>query len=178
MIARTLTLGAAVATLMSTGAFAADLYSGTPATDLYSSPMFNFEGAYAGVQGGGYWGTINGPSVTGWNLDLVAGVNFAVTDLFIAGVEFQGGVMWPESGWKWDMLGLGRVGVQVTDGIMAYGAAGLGNVAGDGVYAFGGGVEVATFNSISVRGEVLGMANWGQGPSAAKATAGVLFHFN
>jgi len=178
MIARTLALGVAAATLLSTGALAADLYSGRPATDLYSSPMFNFDGAYVGAQGGGYWGTVNGPSVTGWNLDVVAGVNFAMTDLILAGLEFQGGVMWPDSGWKWDMLGLARVGAEFTDGVMAYGAAGVGSVAGNGVYAFGGGVEVATFSSVSVRGEILGLANWGQSPSAAKATAGVLFHFN
>jgi len=178
MIARSLLLGVAAAALLSTGALASDLYSGPPATSLYSSPMFNFEGAYVGAQGGGYWGTVNGPEVTGWNLDLVAGVNFALTDLFLAGVEFQGGAMWPDGGWKWDMMGLGRVGVQVTDSVMAYGAAGLGSVAGNGVYSFGGGVEVATWQSVSVRGEVLGLANWGQAPSAAKATAGVLFHFN
>ena len=116
--------------------------------------------------------------VGGGTVGIVAGVNFAMSDMILAGLEFQGGVMWPDSDWDWEAYALGRVGVTVSDGIMAYGAAGLGRASGAGVYAFGGGVEVAAFDPISVRGEILGVGEWGEGPSAAKATAGVLFHFN
>jgi outer membrane immunogenic protein len=185
MFVRSFFLGIAASAALATGAMAADYYSsgtdystGAPANDIYSGPMFNFEGAYAGVLGGGYLGNIDDVGVGGGTLGVVAGVNFAMSDMILAGLEFQGGVMWPDSDWDWEAYALGRVGLTVSDGILAYGAAGLGRASGSGVYAFGGGVEVAAFDPISVRGEILGVGEWGEGPSAAKATAGVLFHFN
>jgi len=51
------------------------------------------------------------------------------------------------------------------------------------MYAFGGGLEVAATDAMSIRGEVLGQGFFGDdapndgGPTAAKATVGVLFHF-
>jgi outer membrane immunogenic protein len=188
MFARSLVLGLAASVALAGGAMAADYYSGggattnyytgAPANDVYSGAMFNFEGAYAGVSGGGYLGNLDGTEVGGGTLGVIAGVNFAMSDLILAGLEFQGGVMWPDSDWDWEAYGLGRVGYEVGDGILAYGAVGLGRADGKGVYAFGGGVEVAAFNPVSVRGEILGVGEWGTTPSAAKATAGVLFHFN
>ncbi|HEY4202235.1 MAG TPA: hypothetical protein VGM83_16910 [Devosiaceae bacterium] len=175
---KSLMLGAATAISLSTGAMAADYYSGSPATDIYSGAMYNsFEGAYAGIVGGGYLGDVDG-NINGGALGIAAGVNFAMSDLILAGLEFQGGLMWPKSGWDWDAYALGHLGFVVTDGVMAYGAAGLGTTAGNGSYAFGGGVEVAAFNPVTVRGEILGVGEWGTAPSAVKATAGVLFHFN
>ena len=51
--------------------------------------MFNFEGLYAGVTGGGaLGGTLYG------TLGVVVGSNFAVTDGIIVGVEFQGDTYW------------------------------------------------------------------------------------
>lgn len=186
MYTRSLVIGLAASTMLATSGLAADYYSGggsdysmgAPANDVYSGPMFNFEGAYAGVAGGGYLGNIDDVGISGGALDVVAGVNFAITDSILAGLEFQGGVMWPDSDWHWEAYALGHVGFTISDGLMAYGAVGLGNAAGDGVYAFGGGVEVAAFDPVTVRGEILGVGQWGEGPSAAKATAGVLFHFN
>ena len=131
MFVRSFFFGIAASAALASGAMAADYYSsgadystGAPANDIYSGPMFNFEGAYAGVLGGGYLGNLDDQGVGGGTVGIVAGVNFAMSDMILAGLEFQGGVMWPDSDWDWEAYALGRVGVTFSDGIMAYGAAG------------------------------------------------------
>ena len=50
-LAHSLLAGAALAVSMTSAAHAADLL--TPVDPIYSSPLFDFEGLYVGVQGGG-----------------------------------------------------------------------------------------------------------------------------
>jgi outer membrane immunogenic protein len=176
MIARSLMLGVAAAALMVSGAQAADLIVQPPAADpIYESPLFNFEGFYAGVQGGGYFYNGGGNGLVG----VVAGANFAVSDAILAGLEFQGDAIYENSNtWTYDALLLAHLGAVVTDQVLVYAAAGVGSVDGQSAYALGGGVEVAVSDSVSVRGEVLGLGAWNNSNwSTGRATVGVLFHF-
>lgn len=147
------------------------------ATDpIYDSPLFNFEGFYAGVQLGG--ANVPGPGFV-WTAGVVAGVNFALNQAILGGLEFQGGASFNGTGMTGaDVLLLGHVGGYVTDQLMVYGALGAGWVNSAGSYAFGAGVEMPLTDQISVRGEVLGTGTWGASPNGARASAGVLFHMN
>lgn len=171
-IARSLTLGLAAAALMVSGAQAADLLQ--PADPVYSSPLFNFEGFYAGVTGGGALasGTPYG------TLGVVVGSNFAISDGIIGGVEFQGDLYYNGGFAGYDALALGRLGGFLSDNTMAYGELGVGLVNSATVYAFGGGVEMAMTDNISVRGELQGLGSFGAMPTIGKATVGVLWHMN
>jgi outer membrane immunogenic protein len=172
-IAHILFAGAALAVLTASAAPAADLLIDAPADPIYSSPLFDFEGLYVGVTGGGaYTGTLFG------TLGVVAGANFSVTDGIIAGIEFQGDTYWNGGFAAYDALALGRIGGFVSDNAMLYGDLGAGFLNGAPVYAFGGGVELGLTDQISVRGELQGLGVFGGAPSVAKATAGLLWHIN
>lgn len=172
-LSRTLLAGAALAVIMASNASAADLLQ--PADPIYSSPLFNFEGLYGGVDGGGALASGVGYGTLG----VVIGANFAVTDGIIAGVEFQGDTYWNGGGYAaYDALALGRIGGFVSDNAMLYGDLGLGLLNGSGAYAFGGGVELGLTNQISVRGDLQGIGVWSATPSVGKATVGLIFHMN
>ncbi len=146
------------------------------ADPIYDSPLFNFEGFYAGVQAGG--ALLSGPGIVGV-AGVVAGANFSLTDSLLAGLEFQGeGIFNGSSYLGWNALLLGRVGSYLTQDIMAYGALGIGVVNSAGSYALGGGVEMPLMDQLSGRVELLGSGNWGTLPSEAKLTGGVLWHLN
>jgi outer membrane immunogenic protein len=168
----TYALAAAFAALSATSAGAADLLR--PADPIYNSPLFNFEGLYVGVTGGvanigTLYGTVGG----------VVGANFAITDGIIGGIEFQGDAYFNSGGVSaYDALAFGRVGGFISDNAMLYGELGGGVVGGTMVYAFGGGVEMALTDQLSVRGELQGIGAWGSTPSAGKATVGLLWHLN
>lgn len=172
-LAHSILAGAALAVSMAASAQAADLLA--PADPIYSSPLFDFEGLYVGATGGGALasGTPYG------TLGVVVGANFAVTDGIVAGVEFQGDTYWNGGGFAaYDALALGRVGGFVADNAMVYGDLGAGFLSGTAVYAFGGGVEMAMTDQISVRGELQGIGAFGAMPSVGKATVGLLWHMN
>lgn len=171
-LAQTLLAGAALAVLTASAASAADLLG--PVDPIYDSPLFDFEGLYVGATGGGaFTGTMYG------TLGVVVGANFAITDGIIAGVEFQGDTYWTGAGYAaYDALALGRVGGFVADNTMIYGDLGAGVLNGTPVYAFGGGVEMAMTDQLSVRGDLQGLGAFGGAPSAAKATVGLLWHLN
>lgn len=192
MIARSLMLGVAAAALMVSGAQAADLMvQAPPANAIYESPLFNFEGFYAGVTAGG---TIadNGYA----NVGVVAGVNFMVADPILLGVEAQGDLFFNGDGLSaGDALILGRIGVLATDQVLVYAAGGVGIIGADNpsrreaFWAAGAGVEVAVTDSMSVRAEGLYMRTIDSGvdnefnptspdaSDAAKFTIGALWHF-
>jgi outer membrane immunogenic protein len=171
-LAHKLLAGAALAVLTASAAPAADLL--TPVDPIYNSPLFDFEGLYVGGTGGGAYasGTLYG------TLGVVVGANFAVTDGIIAGVEFQGDTYWNGGYAAYDALALGRLGGFVSDNAMIYGDLGAGVLNGAPVYAFGGGVELAMTEQLSVRGDLQGLGVFGGTPSVAKATVGLLFHVN
>lgn len=170
-LAHKLLAGAALAVLMASAAPAADLL--TPIDPIYNSPLFDFEGLYIGGTGGGaYAGGLFG------TLGVVVGANFAVTDGIVAGIEFQGDTYWNGGFAAYDALALGRVGGFVSDNAMIYADLGAGVLNGAPVYAFGGGVELAMTDQLSVRGDLQGIGLFGATPSVAKATVGLLFHIN
>jgi outer membrane immunogenic protein len=171
--AHTLLAGAALAVSMASPASAADLL--TPLDPIYESPLFDFEGLYVGGTAGG---ALASGSLYG-TLGVVVGANFAVTDGIIAGVEFQGDTYWNGGGYAaYDALALGRIGGFVSDNTMIYADLGAGLLNGSAVYAFGGGVELAMTEQLSVRGDIQGLGAFGGAPSTAKATVGLLFHVN
>lgn len=141
-------------------AFAQDAYYG-------NSP---FEGVYIG----GYGGAMVDSSTAG-TAGIAAGMNFSVTDNILFGVEGQAGATFGNTT-TYDALVLGKVGYEIDDMILVYGAGGLGAVDGVNSYAIGGGAEAMVVDQIGVRGEVLGTGAWGGGIKATKATAGVLWH--
>lgn len=172
--AHSLLAGAALAVSMSTAASAADLLINGPADPIYSSPLFDFEGFYVGGTAGG---ALSGGTGYG-TLGIVVGSNFAITDGIIAGVEFQGDTYWNGGLTSFDALALGRVGGFISENTMVYGDLGAGFVGGNAAYAFGGGVEMALTDALAVRGDLQGLGAFGAGPSAAKATVGLVWHLN
>ena len=171
--ARSLAIALVASAALASGAAA---QSGFGVDPIYNSPLFNFEGFYAGVQGGAAWQAK--PGIVG-TVAGVAGVNFALSDAILAGLEFQGGASINGTGVTGlDILLLGHVGFYLTNDLMAYAAIGGGLVNGAGSYVLGGGVEYPLAAQLSVRGEVLGTGTWGAMPNGVRASAGVLFHMN
>ncbi len=172
---RSLLLGVAAAGILANGAQAADLLV-NGADPIYDSQLFNFEGFYVGATLGA--GTFPAPGVVGV-VGAVAGANFALTDAFLAGVEFQGDVLWNGSGFVgFDALFLGKFGGYLSDDMVVYGTGGGGLVDGVGSYALGAGIEMAVMEQLSVRGEALATGSFGVWPDGGKATVGVLWHMN
>lgn len=172
---RTLLAGVTAAGLTVSGAQAADLVVGG-LDPIYNSPLFNFEGFYAGGTAG--FGAFPGPGGVG-TLGVVAGANFAVTDAILAGVEFQGDTLWNGAGFQgFDALFLGKLGGYLSDEMMVYGTAGGGWIAGTPSYGIGAGIEMAVAEQLSVRGEAMATGSWGGWPNGGKATVGVLWHMN
>ncbi len=184
-LAKKFLLSTAAVAALTAGAVAAD-YSTPPAYEPYTpytpaSTAFSFEGFYVGLLGGGMWDSTGGsylvaPDTTAWNIGAAAGVNFFLTDSVLGGFEVQGGANIGASGTTFDGLALGRLGFTPTNEVLVYGAGGAGVAGGSSVYALGGGVEVAAWDNIGVRGEVLALGPWGAAPDAAKATVGVVWH--
>jgi len=177
--------GVAAATLMVGGAQAADLVlpPSTPAP-VYDASVFGFDGFYAGLSAGGAWGE---GDLSAGSVGVVAGYNFTVADPVLLGIEGQLDALYYNDGFNaFDALILGKIGVLASDQVLVYAAAGVGTINADddniGVYALGGGVEVAVTDNMSVRGEILGLGDWddfdgNDGFEAAKATVSVLWHF-
>lgn len=172
---RSLAIAALLAAPLATAASAQS--QGYGADPIYNSPLFNFEGFYAGVQGGAAW--LFGPGTVSWTAAGVAGVNFALSEALLAGLEFQGGATFGGAGVTGaDILLLGHVGGYLTNDLMIYGALGGGLVNGAGSYALGGGLEYPLMDQLSVRGEILGTGAFGAAPNAIRGSAGLLFHMN
>ena len=164
--------GAALAVSFGCAAQAADLLK--PADPIYNSPLFNFEGFYAG----GDLGVTGSDTVYG-NIGVIVGNNFQVTDGIIIGPEFQGDVYWTGKGWTaYDALAFGRVGGFISDNVLLTGDVGLGFLNGAPVYAFGGAVETGITGNLALRGDVQAISFFGHAPSAVRASAGLVFHLN
>ena len=174
---RTLVLGITASTLVGTATIAADF--STP----YVAPLstgFGFEGFYAGVLLGGILdggsSYLTAPDTVALNAGLAVGVNFYLTDSVLGGLEVQGSAEFGATATRYDGLILGKLGFAPTPDFMAYGTGGIGLAGNSTVYAFGAGAEVALADSMSVRGEILGLGPFGAAPDAAKATVGLLWH--
>jgi outer membrane immunogenic protein len=169
-LALTLLAGAALAVATASSAGAADLLKPVPADPIYSSPLFNFDGFYVG-------GTA-GLSSFGSSVGGVVGSNFAVTDGIVIGGEFQGDIYFNSGVTAFDALALGRVGGFIADNVMIYGDAGAGLIGSGPIYALGIGAEMGLGSNLGVRGDLQGLGTFGSGPSAARATVGLMWHMN
>lgn len=145
------------------------LTSGAIAQDAYYGNS-QFEGVYVGAYGGG----IINPGTAG-TVGVAAGANFSITDDILVGIEGQGGAAFGNTT-TYDALALGKLGYEIDDMILVYGAVGGGAINGVNSYAIGAGAEAMVVDQIGVRGEVLGTGAWGGGLSSTKATAGVIWH--
>lgn len=131
--------------------------------------LFDWDGFYAGVYGGGVPIGTNS-----WNAGIFAGVNVSL-DSAVFGVEAQLGGDFPEDDASIDALILGKGGVSFGEALV-YVTGGAGFVSGDVGYALGGGVEYGLTNYMSIRGEALGTGEWGSMPDDLRLTAGLAFH--
>lgn len=170
-LVKTSLIGLAASALMAGSALAADL----PQTPMVPDTMaFNWDGLYIGAQAGG---TIAGGTLYG-NLGVVVGANATVADGILGGVELQANGYFNGGFAAYDLLALGRIGALVADNALLYADLGAGIVNGTPAYAFGGGIEFAVADNVSLRGDIQGLGAIGAAPSAARATVGVLFHMN
>lgn len=180
---RTLAIATTAVALMSGAAFAADL--SVPETPYVpESTGFSWDGLYAGVGVGGFF--VDGND-TQAQISGVVGVNTTI-DNFVLGAEIEGAYAF-ESDDEYDWYEFwvkGRAGYLITPSVLAYVTAGVGvwdytdsdNGDGDTQYALGLGIEAAVSDSISLRGEVLGVGyDGGDGLEDAEAKVSVLFHF-
>lgn len=175
---------AALATILSMGtAFAADLITVPTSTPvempIYEEPGFDWSGFYAGVYGGAQNGTTSG---TQYGLGVQAGVN-AQFDFYLIGAEVavhgiaaNGAV----SETSYGQL-LGRAGLVVSDNVVVYAAGGYGIDLGppdEQDVLFGGGVELAVTDSISIEAQYLhGFPVNNGGNAKDQFTVGANFHF-
>lgn len=130
---------------------------------------FDWNGFYSGVYGGG--SPMNDPMT--WNGGIFTGVNVQI-DSIILGAEAQVGTEFSDT-FALDALLLAKGGLSLGSAA-AYATAGGGLAGGDLSYAVGGGVEYGVTDYLSVRGDVLGLAEWGSGPDEVRLTAGFAFH--
>lgn len=153
-----------------------------------------FIGPYLGVYGGltmnPTFNFFQFSPLSGWHQSrfshgVIAGWNYALSDMFRAGVEVQGGMTNDTSGSAgWDAQLLGRAGITPFDGALIYATAGLGVVENRGAYAVGGGVEYALWGKNSLRldfqalGEVAPVVAGNNGITAYKGTIGALWHLD
>lgn len=182
MFARSLALGVAAVALASSSAFAADLIVPTTPEPIMESAGFSWDGLYAGVQGGGQFYTATSYGLVGAHV----GANFTVAAPIVVGVEGTAEWIFNNNASFGEFFANGRLGAVVTDQVMIYALAGTGvevNNAGTtfGTYQLGGGVEFAVTESVSVRGQLVGVGFYNDGNNnffdGSKATVGVSYHF-
>lgn len=142
-----------------------------------------FSGPYAGLYAGGLVnGTYdffvdrgNGLHLSRFALGGMGGYDLAVAPAFRIGGELQGGLNFDTSGDVGvDALALARVGAVPLDGLMVYGAAGVGVLESHGAFAVGGGIEYALWGRNSVRAEYLSIGAL-SGSSAARSISASKF---
>ncbi len=137
-------------------------------SDYYQ--LSQFEGFYVGAYGGADMSGTMTPSAGG-----IAGANFVITDYILAGAEVQGGAKFGATT-SYDVLMLGKLGYEISDNLMVYGAGGGGLINGVTSYAVGGGAEAIVIDQIGVRAEALATGSWGGAINATKISAGLLWH--
>ncbi len=186
ILARSLVFGTAAALLLAAGASAADgaIPVVDPAID-YASDNY-FEGFYAGLYAGGAVNLANnlhaGQDYLGdwhdnrFNMGVVGGYNFLLTESILAGVEVQVGHSFNLSRQNGaEAIALARIGYTLFDNYLIYAVGGAGYYLGTGVFAFGGGAEWYLGDGLGLRYEMLAMGELGENnlPDAVQGVDGV-----
>jgi len=172
-LVRTLLIGGMAAVASATAAVAQDTYNtGYDYTGgNYNTWTFDFEGFYVGVYGGG----ATARQFTG-NAGAVAGVNFAITEAIMAGLEFQAGYVGGTTISTFDALALARLGLALSPQSMVYIEGGTGWATGRFSFALGGGFEMAATDFLGVRADILALGRWGRAIDSARGTIGLIWH--
>lgn len=180
MLRHILAVGIA-ATAFASAAHAADLIIEEPAA-VVEAIGFDWEGFYIGAQAGGQW--YPDPDISYGLLGVHAGYNFLASESFLLGIEGTAEVITGDFGTYGEFFVNGRVGALVSDAFLLYGIGGVGvEVAEDGdtfgTYQLGAGLEAAVTDSVSVRGQLVGVGFFDDDElfPGVKATVGVSFHF-
>lgn len=178
---RALIIGSAATLALATTANAADFYSPMTPEPIYAAGGFDWSGGYAGLLGGGVFAD----STTNAAAGAFVGYNMIIADPILLGAEITYTYDWTEGYHSTKIMGSARLGAVVTDSVLVYGLAGVGlwatNLPDQGyAYELGGGVELAVTDSISVRGEVVGVGMFedsGDFFDWTRASVGIAYHF-
>ena len=175
---------------LTTATLAADpivMMDPTPVVDNFTG--FDWEGVYAGLYISGQTDDTAPATDSVWGIGGNVGVNFLLDPVLI-GVEGDITVLTdnnvlPADTADWQGQAVGRLGVLITDNVLAYGLAGFGAHSDTGAYVpVGAGLEVALTDNISLKGQY--EYHWDVSESDALATTtdsahvgkfGFNFHF-
>ena len=177
------TVLAVTAAILSTATVsAADLIIPTTPEPIYEAGGFSWDGLYVGARAGGQWFPAASYGVIGG----VVGFNHMATDSILLGAEVTADYTFNANITRgMEYFANIRAGVLVTDSALVYALGGFGlytnNIGSVGLFQLGGGVEFAVTDAVTIRGELVGTGSIGAGNTrffeAAKATAGVAYHF-
>ena len=150
--------------------------SGTANLGLHEQSGFDWSGFYGGVYGVAQTPM---PQDGGYGLGVQAGVN-AQFDFYLVGAEVAVQGMTGDAGQASYGQVLGRAGLVVTDDVLVYAAGGygleLGAPAADDAL-FGGGLELAVSESVSLDAQYLRSMPAGGDPAGNQISLGANFHF-
>jgi hypothetical protein len=146
-----------------------------------------YYGASYGIDVNGTWNffpdTGYGLHMTRGDIGAFAGYNFRLLNgVVVAGVEGQASFLYDTSGdVAGSAFGLARAGIVPLEGLMVYGAGGVGILQAKPAYAAGGGIEYALWGDSSVRLEGLAFGELSSTPtvagfSAYKIALGAVWH--
>lgn len=179
---RSIAAGLVAATLLGSIAHGADLYVPDEAAPMMEESGFSWDGLYVGIEAGTlYYTEDNSYALVGVNV----GVNYLPSDGFLLGLEGDLQYLTGDNGEYAHFVVLGRAGVIVMPQLLLYAAVGGGieyNLNYDtsfGIYEVGVGAELAVSDTVTVRGQVLGLAyaDPSDGDPGVKATLGIELHF-
>lgn len=175
----------AVAVGIAGTAHAADIIVPVPVATVTIVPApvetgFDWTGAYAGVQGGTWFG-LDPLAFDSFRAAVVTGATVEVGGRLVVGAEAVGGIYIYPGEVLFEAYGLARAGVLLGERFLVYAAAGAGfdfdPISGGAIMLFGGGAEVAAGRSISIRGETLALRYFGEPLSFVSGTVSLVWHF-
>lgn len=193
---RALLVGLSALALTAGAAQAADLYIPSTPQPIVESAGFDWEGMYAGIQGGALFYPedesspmmIEAISSNYGTLGVIGvhiGVNTLVSSNVLAGIEGTAEYLFEDYGDYAQFLLNGRVGFLASESLLLYALAGVGvEYSFDyedtrGIYQLGVGAELAVADNISLRGQIAGLGIFDSDDlfDGTKATIGISFHF-
>jgi hypothetical protein len=132
---------------------------------------FSWAGSYLGL----YTGWLFTPLGTVDRIGGQAGYNF-VRGRFLIGIEGHGGAIFTVGPGAAEVELSARLGAILRSRFLLYGEAGIGMVADQGTYTFGGGVEVAVGDSFSLFAEAKRFGTFASGCCNNTVQLGLNFH--
>jgi len=175
-----LALGAALATLSMTNAFASELISYPTSTagevPVHDSKPFDWTGFYAGLYGVAQNSSADGGQY-GVGINLGANTTF---DFYLVGAEVALQGLTGDSGGTTSADILARGGLLVNDDVLVYAAAGYGADTGgtaDSNFLLGAGAEFAVTDNVSLRAQYLHGFQASGGNETNQVSLGANFHF-